>query len=172
MSIIEQLQEIARERERVDLTYNLSSRAWALYNYLKDYCVGSDNAKQAETLVNELKYTYPNLFSAEYDKRQLRNDIRKIRTTLPRRVGSSSIGYWLLTSDDEIKGTSLMIKQFVSISETLIQQGVDPSLLHRIVGAFAKRQGKEIDGQLTLKITDYLREVIHTLSDDLKGETK
>ena len=27
--------------------------------------MGSDNAKQAETLVNELKYTYPNLFSAE-----------------------------------------------------------------------------------------------------------
>jgi hypothetical protein len=170
MSIIEQLQEVVKEQERVNLGYQMPTRAWALYEYLKDRCVGVNNAKSAEDIVEYLKAQYPHIYNDEYDTRQLRHDIRKIRTTLPRRIGSSSKGYWLMTSDDEIKGTSMMMKQFVSLVETLTQQGINPSLLHRIVGAFAKKQGREVDNQLTIKITEHLREVIHTLSDDLIGE--
>jgi len=169
MSIIEQLQEIKKEQDmKVDLSYNLTPRQWKVYNYLKQYAIGVENARSAETIVWVLQYDFD--ISADYDKRQLRQDIRAIRTTMPRRVGSSSKGYWLMTSDDEIKGTSMMMKQFISIAETLILQGINPSLLHSIIGAYAKNRGKEVDNQLTLKITDYLRDVIHTLSDDLKGE--
>jgi len=168
MDIIEELQAIVAEQEQVDLGYDLPTRAWVLYEYLKDKCVGFDNAKSAKELVGIIRNNYDNTF--EYDERQLRKDIRALRTTLPRRIGSSSKGYWLMTADDEIKGTSLLVSQFLSITETLTQQGIDTKLLHAIVGALAKKQGKEVDGQLTLKITKHLRDTIHTLSDDLKGE--
>jgi len=164
MSIIEELRAIVAEQEQVDLGYDLTPRQWRLYDWLKGYCVGIENAKGADEIVKSVKQ------NDDYDNRQLRKDIRALRTTLPRRIGSSSKGYWLMTSDDEIKGTSLLVSQFLSITETLTQQGIDTKLLHAIVGSLAKKQGKEVDGQLTLKITEHLRDTIHTLSDDLKGE--
>ena len=113
MSIIEQLQEIRKEQEmKADLSYNLTPRQWKVYNYLKQYAVGVENARSAETIVYVLQYDYD--IGTEYDKRQLRHDIRAIRATMPRRIGSSSKGYWLMTSDDEIIGTSMMMKQFCS----------------------------------------------------------
>lgn len=163
MDIVEELHGIVAEQEAVDLGYKLDPTQWRLYNYLKRFCVGVENAENAAKIAFGIGI-------ADYEKRQLRKDIRTIRTTLPRRIGSSSKGYWLMTSDDEIKGTSMMVKQFVSLVETLTQQGINPKLLHAIVGAYAKKQGREIDNQLTLKISDYLRDTIHTLSDDLKGE--
>lgn len=166
MSIIEQLQEIVSEQRKEELKYKMKSRAWRVYQYLKANCVGEDNAKQSYDVVRAIKNNYDN--QIEYTERTLRQDIRHIRTTMPRRIGSSSKGYWLMTSDDETKGTKLLEKQFISICETLIQGGVQPELLHKVVGALGRHKTTIVDGQGTLPIGNYLREVIHTLSDDLK----
>lgn len=176
MSIIEQLQEIAKEEEikekdNDELVYQMPTRAWQVYKYLKTHCVGEKKKQSAEKIVNYLKGNTVFDFGKDYDKRQLRSDIRKIRTTLPRRIGSSSSGYWLMTNEDMEKGTKLLESQFVSITETLVNLGINPKLLHEVVGGIGRKRGKELDNQGTLPIGNYLREVIHTLSDDLeKGE--
>jgi len=177
MDIIEQLAEISRENELRDsineeLTYKMKTRTWKVYYYLKGQCVGENNKQQAETIVKALKESHYELFSDDYDKRALRSDIRKIRTTLPRRIGSSASGYWLMTTDDEQKGTQLLEKQFISLTETLINLGVDPKLLHEVVGALGRKRGKLVDNQGTLPIGKYLREVIHLYSDDLEKENE
>lgn len=173
MDIIEELHKIKAEEEisetkyTSELKYKMSSRAWRIYIYLKSWCVGEKNAKQCSYIVKELRGIDTDLFDEDYSERTLRYDIRKIRTTMPRRIGSSSKGYWLMTSFDDTKGTKLLEKQFISICETLIQVGVNPELLHRVVGALGRHRTKMVDGQGTLPIGEYLREVIHTLSDDL-----
>ena len=75
-----------------------------------------------------------------------------------------------MTTEDEVKGTKLLEKQFVSLTETLLNLGISKELLHSVVGAFAKKTQHFANNQGTLAIGRYLREVIHTYSDDLKGE--
>lgn len=142
------------------------TRYMKVYTYLKENCVGYENAISGERLCNELKIKFPQAFGEEYSKVCLQADIRKLRFSMDRKIGSSPKGYWLVTSEDS--GLSFVKRLATTHMLTALRMGVSNDYFYKILN--------EIDinnvsnKQMKITFGKYEKDTVHTISDDLRGE--
>lgn len=135
--------------------YNLTSKQWALYNWLKKHAVGSENVKSGSLICEELGYS---------DKIHLRIDMRELRIKCNRKISSNNRGYYLpINKDDD--SNFIVAKAFSHLYTVL----VDGSLTKNQVYTFLNKLdiSKPLDHQMQILFGEYQKDEIHVYSSDI-----
>ena len=91
-------------------------------------------------------------------------DIRKLRFSMDRKIGSSPKGYWLVTSEDS--GLSFVKRLATTHMLTALRMGASKDYFYKILN--------EVDvnnisnNQMKLQFSKHEKDTVHTISDDLK----
>lgn len=145
------------------------TQCMCVYQYLKDNCVGKENAIGGVELCNEMYEKYNKYFNESFNKVQLQEIIRHLRSNdipnkyITRRIGSSPSGYWLETKGDN--GIEFLKKLAVSHIKTAIKSGVSLSYFHQILNNL--EQEKLVEEQTRIPLNKSQDKVIHIYSNDL-----
>ena len=148
------------------------TQCMVVYQFLKDNCVGKDNAIGGQEICNRLmgnekiiKY-FPN----GLNKVILQNRVNMIRKnlvkdkTITRRIGSSPLGYWLDTKKDD-NGIEFLKKLAVSHLQTAVKSGVPVEYFYQVLNQMESEH--LVDGQTRIPMTPHQKDVVRIYSDDI-----
>ena len=140
-----------------------------VYQYLKENCVGKDNAISGFKLCEEMYEKHPKYFTESFNKVQLQEIVKHLRRNdipekyITRRIGSSPSGYWLETKDGN--GIEFLKKLAVSHIKTAIKSGVSIAYFHQVLNQL--EQEKLVEGQTRITLKKSQDNIVHIYSDDL-----
>lgn len=120
---------------------------------LEKYCVGKENIKSYNEIME--------LLAPEVSKSMFHGRFKKIvqilRRNFDRYICSTSMGYYLPTSEEE--NSSYSIKQTITHLKTCLAQGVDPRVFYDVLNNTPRNN--VLDGQLKLKVTPYAKQEVN-----------
>lgn len=147
---------------------DMNSRAWKVYEYLKENCVGYENRKKAREIVSELN-ELGGVFE-NYRQEWFRADIVKIKrnSNINRIISSNHYGYWLSVESDEYDGLSYQKKKIKSEIENAINNGIPIEFFYNVLNEIkdVSKSKKNINNQKRLVFAHEKDEFIKK-SDDL-----
>ena len=113
--------------------YDMNSRVWKVYEYLKENCVGYENKKKAREIVcelNELGGIFEN-----YRQEWFRADIVKIKRShnINSIVSSNYYGYWLSVDSDEYDGLNYQKTKIKAEIENAINNGIPIEFFYNVL---------------------------------------
>ena len=148
------MESITRKKE-------LNSTQWAIYELLKIYAVGKENAKHASWIIETLQLE-------NYSERKIRHDIKAIRSSdvITRKIGSGAYGYYLAVDSSE-EPHRYLLSQIKSRIQTAVNDGVPITMFYAILRDIDKRDEVE-NNQTRITFGKYEKDTIKTYSDDLK----
>lgn len=148
--------------------YDMNSRVWKVYEYLKENCVGYENKKKAREIVcelNELGGIFEN-----YRQEWFRADIVKIKRNpnINRIVSSNHYGYWLSVDSDEYDGLNYQKTKIKAEIENAINNGIPIEFFYNVLDGIkdVSKSKKNINNQKRLVFSKEKDEFIKK-SDDL-----
>ena len=142
----------------------LNSRQWAIYNHLKNNCVGVENRKQGAEIISTLQET--GVLPKTYTVISLKHDIKAIRRdeTITRRIGSCNKGYWLMLEDED--GLEYIRNLTTSHLKTAVSQGIPTAYFHQVLNSLTDND--VTNNQKKIQFTGHEHDEVKIYSDDLK----
>lgn len=150
------------------MSHKLTPREWHIYEYLKDNCVGINNAKKSKEICEELMKKYPSEFAKVVS---IKVDIHNLRNSplITRQIGSNSqVGYWMAVSTDRTSSLGYTLSNCLTYMRTLLQSGIPKEIFYKVLNNEPINSVEDLQG--TLHLTKYQQDIVHTLSDDLLKE--
>ena len=123
----------------------LTPEAYRMHEFLLEYCVGEDNAMHALELGAWIGLSSK---SAQRQVRKLREEINSKVSEIQRKVLTSDKGYYVACAEEAMN-------QYEEVAWRKIRSGVAQIIEGRNLLEHAK-----MDGQMRLKLTEYMKEFI------------
>lgn len=132
---------------------------YKIKEYLEKYCVGKENAKTYNQILDGI---YNNVVGCTVDEEDrishmaFKVYIRTIRKAFDRYVCSNKHGYYLPTNEEELNG--FLVKQAITHMKTCLSQGVSKDVFYKVLKETPCNN--VLDGQQKLKVTPYAKEEV------------